>query len=173
MRARRRVSAWGSVGIVAAGVLSGCVADGPEPPRPPRDLPPQPSGLIVDRIVMTVPTIPEDSDRNGYYDLTPVTVYLFDRRYIPPIAVTGQFEFRMLDQKDRVLATWRFDEQKTAGAQRRFMVGPGYAFELNLLDVGSDHLPVDEAVLQVTFTQDGQKPVAPRAGTSVVVGRAR
>lgn len=163
-----------AAGVIAAAVVGGCVADGPQPPPAPRPVPAQPSGVRVDRLLTAASQVPEDTDRNGYYDQINVTVYLFDNAYPDaPIQVPGTFAFRLTDAKGKKIAEWAMDEAKTQEARRRFMVGPGYLFTLNLLDVGTDKLPAGEGQLNASFTPTGGTPIQPRGGTTILIGPSR
>jgi hypothetical protein len=153
--------------------MASCVTEGPPAPPAPRPSPPQPADARPDHLVTTAPQVPEDTDRNGYYDQFTVTVYLFDSRYATPIDVPGTFEFRLSAPDGRELARWAFDESRTRAALRRFMVGPGYQFSLNLLDAGGDRLPLTEALLCPEFRPAGGEAVVPRGGVTVMVGPAR
>lgn len=171
------------VAAVACGLLAGgpagCVTEGKAPPPPPRPLPEQPEAIRATRLVRTV-GIPEDTDRNGLSDLIPVTVYLFNDRYVAPLALPGRFVFRLTDGSgEKELARWEYDQTATEEARRNFMVGPGYSFRLSLLDVRpaapagappADRLPTREPLLFISFIPADGPAVEPRTGTTVYLG---
>jgi len=166
--------ARGSVVPVLLLASAGCVADGPPRTAPPRPPTAQPAGLTPDTLVLSVSQFPEDTDRNGYFDTAPVTVYLFDEPYQAPIAAAGAFTFTFVTHAGAPVATWTFDAQKTAEARRQFMPGPGYVFRLSLLEQGTDQLPPTQVLLRASFRPAGDGPVAQtRAATTVHLGRAR
>lgn len=157
----------------AGAMLCGCVADGPRSAPPPHQAPAQPSGLQADKLVATATQIPDDSDRNGYYDTTLVTVYLYGSGFDLPIHVPGAFTFRLTDARGKQVALWVFDEARTDAARCRTMVGPGYQFRLDLLDVGTDKFPASEGQLHTSFAPREGATVQPRGGTTVLIGPTR
>jgi hypothetical protein len=157
---------------VGVALFTGCVTEGKRPPPPPQPVPPQPRDLQPDRVVRAV-GLPEDTDRSGHSDLIPITVYLFATNYDAPLSVPGRFVFALRTPDGAELARWEFDEARTQAASRMFLVGPGYTFRLNLLDVGSDQLPISEPLLFVSFYPRHGAPVEPRAGTTIFMGGVR
>lgn len=170
MTPRRRRSLLATLPAAAVALAAaGCVTEGPRPAPPPQPLPAQPRGITPDRIVRAV-GLPEDTDRNGYSDLIPVTVYLFATTHPAPLQVPGRFIFELRDDQNRTLARWSFDEAQTQAASRLFLVGPGYIFRLSLIDLGIDRLPVSEPRLFVTFIPREGPAVEPRVGTTILMG---
>src|SRR5262245_30533374 len=102
---RRLTSLAGMVAVSCT--LAGCVTEGPPLPPAPRPPPPQAADAKPDHIVSSAPQVPEDTDRNGFYDQISVTIYLFDDRYRTPIDVPGSFTFTLTDEKGKALATWK------------------------------------------------------------------
>lgn len=159
------------VAAVASVVLAcaGCVSEGP-PRRPkPRDIPQQPSGLNVDRLVVAASNFPQDTNGNGFYDTIIVTVYLYSDRYMLPIVAEGEMEFRLVGREGAEIASWRLDAGTFAQRVRRFNPGPGYQLRLSLLDSGTDQLPVSEGELWWRFVETGRTPISGR-GSTVLLG---
>lgn len=140
------------IGLVHLWVISmaGCVAV--EGKRERRQLASQPKDLQP-VIVEAYPSVPIDSDRNGYVDTFDVTAYLFPDpiRHPAPLWIEGRFLFRMTGPDDVLLAEWELSEQETASARRVFTVGRGHWFRLNMLDVATDRIETKSAQISCTF----------------------
>lgn len=160
--------------LVGLLLLAACVADGP-PPRPqPREVPAQPGGLRVDRVVPALDKLADDSDRNGYYDTIRVAVFLFSNSYTQSIEAEGTLTFRLTNPvDDSELARWVYTPEQVRQAWGRSGIMPGYNFLLNLNDVGSDHLTVDEALFSCTFKPVNGPPVETMSRLVVLVGALR
>ncbi len=157
-----------------AGALSGCVTEG-RPPRPkPRDVPQQPAGITPDRVLPSSSPVLADTDRNGYVDTLTVTVYLFARGYDLPVSAPGSFEFEMSGQDGEVIETWILDERAVRAGEKRFMPGPGYQFDLKLLDSsGGDKMPAQRAEVRTRFVPAGDAaPIESRSPLTVNLGPA-
>jgi len=154
----------------------GCVTEGPPAKLPPAtSIPAQPPGLNVNRVVITVAQVLEDRDRNGYYDTIPVTVYLFDSpRYAYSIQVPGTFEFAVTDAENgKPLAKWTIPWETASKTQALVWTGTCFPFQLDLREVGTDHLDASEALVACTFTPTGGKAVECGSRLTVHVGLTR
>lgn len=155
---------------------AGCVTEGPPPRVPPAtSIPPQPDGLIVNRVVITVAQVLEDRDRNGYYDTIPITVYLFDTpRYAYSIQQPGVFDFSVTDaDSGQPLVKWSIPWEVASKAQVLVWAGTCFPFQLDLREVGTDHLDASEALVACMFTPTGGKPVECGSRLTVHVGLTR
>lgn len=149
--------------------VGGCVAAGQTTGRKP--LPSQPKALDVG-IVEAYPSVPIDTDKNGYVDTIEVTAFLFPDRFKhpAPLWIKGQFIFRMTDPDGNLLAQWEFTEEETARARRVFPVGRGHWFRLNMLDVGTDRTDVKSAALSCKFVPTNGDVVEMARKTSFRLG---
>lgn len=152
--------------------LTGCVADGPQPPTPtkPRDLP-APRGLAADRLLLAVGDTPLDTDGDGYADTFEATVYLFSGRADLPFHAEGTFQFILVGAGGQQLATWVLPPERASTSRMKTIVGEGYLFRLDLNDAGGDRLDGARATLIAAFisSEPGASPVS--ASTSVRAGR--
>ena len=139
--------------------------------RNPKPLPPQPKALVA-VLVEAYPSLPIDTDRNGYVDTIDVTAYLFAdlRRHPAPLWIEGRFVFRMTDPDDNLLAEWELSEEETAKGRRVFTVGRGHWFRLNMLDVGTDHTNARSAAISCKFIPRTGKVVEMARRTSFRLG---
>jgi hypothetical protein len=146
-------------------LAAGCVSDKPGAPRTPASAKP---GLVS----MTAANF-LDTNQNRYADRANVMVFIFpaSAKYELPMHTPGEFLFRLEDPSGKLVREWRFDEAQTAAAARQLGPGPGYAFELSLLENGTDQLDVPDGMLVCRFTPEGGAPIGTRAGTPVVLGR--
>lgn len=173
-RARR-----GLLGVACACIglaVTGCVTEGPPAKLPPATaIPSQPDGLKVNRVVITVAQVLEDRDRNGYYDTIPVTVYLFDTpRYAYSIQAPGVFEFLVTDpESGKLLAKWSIPWETASKLQTLVWTGTCFPFQLDLREVGTDHLDASEALVACTFTPTGGPAVECGSRLTVHVGLTR
>lgn len=152
---------------VASATLGGCVTE--HKPRGPQR--PQPEAVQPTSIFPSVRFF-EDTDGNGYYDTTQVTVYLFAEVYPEAsVRVPGTFVFRLRGQGGKELRAWNFDQAACDKALRPAPPGPGFVFRLSLLDApASDAIDVEGAELTCEFTPAQGEPVRSVA-TPVRVGR--
>lgn len=151
----------------------GCVSEGPPlPPRPePRSIA-QPQGMEATTLVLTADQVPADSDGNGYADTFRVIIYLFGdrRRHELPIHVDGSFVFELSNSEGDLLARWALDEEAARQGRFEAMVGPGYGFTLNILDVGSDRISDRLANLRCVFLPRSGDPIEVRGAATIRVG---
>lgn len=133
----------------------------------------QPAGLVPDRLVLGVEFVPDDTDRNGYYDTFRVVVSLYDSRYAPSIFAPGAFTFLLRTSDNKEIARWQMDAVQSEKAWGMSGALPAYVFRLSLRDVGTDKVQVGEALIGCTFTPTGGKPVESGSWLTVLVGRTR
>lgn len=114
----------------------------------------------------------EDTDGDGYYDTSEVTIYLFAEAYPEAsVRVPGQFVFRLKGPGGSELRTWRFDQDACDKAVRPAPPGPGFVFRLSLLnDAKGDKVDADSAELTCEFIPSTGEPVRSVA-TPVRIGR--
>jgi hypothetical protein len=150
---------------VLATVSFGCVSDRPQAQRTPSSARP---GLVS----MTAANF-LDTDQNRYGDRATVLVFIFpdSAQYELPMHAPGEFLFRLEDTSGKLIREWRFDKDRTAAAARQLGPGPGYAFELSLLESGTDRVEVGEGLLVCRFTPADGAPIGTRTGTPVVLGK--
>lgn len=164
--------------ILMMASLGGCVSEGP-PPRPaPRDVPQQPAGLVVERVVPAIDKLADDTDRNGFYDTFRVAIFLFSGAYGQSIEAPGTLECTLVDPlTNTTLAAWRFGPDQLRQAFGMSGVMPGYNLLLNMNQStvgGTDKVKVNEALFTCTFTQEGHtNPVPALSKLVVMVGRLR
>jgi hypothetical protein len=151
--------------LLIAAALAGCSSGQPQPARTPSSARPGLLSLTAANFL--------DTDQNRYADRATVLVFLFPEstRYELPMHAPGEFLFRLEDTHGALLREWRFDKDQTAAAARQLGPGPGYAFELSLLENGTDQLDTPEGVLVCRFTPVEGAPIGTRAGSPVVLGR--
>jgi hypothetical protein len=167
--------------VASLALLSGCVIEGEPLRKPPRDAPPQPSGLVADTLIVAPESMVMDSNHNGYGDTVRLFTYLFAARsnYAPSLRQEGSFVFGLyptgtaLEADSEPIAEWTFTAEQARGHLRRHEVGPYYSFDLSLLDVGaSDRFPtVGVDLLGEFITTDGQR-IRSKDISSVLLGRA-
>jgi hypothetical protein len=159
-----------AAGIAAAALailIAGCASSRPgnQPSPPPRSGSARPDTLTIaaDNFV--------DTDGNRYRDSAVVVVYLFSEKHTLPMQVEGEFAFILQSHSGQRLAEWRFDRQATAAAMQQLPPGPGYIFQLSLLESGTDRIEEREADLIAAFLPASSGPVAPvRRGVPLLVG---
>ncbi len=165
----------GLIALAAACAIvpGGCVTEGPPPKPRPRAVPEQPSGLAPDRLLPSASPVLADTDRNGFVDTLTVTVYMFARGYDLPVTAEGSFEFTMRAADGTIVHTWMIDEAATRGAYKLFMPGPGYQFDLSLLDgKKGDQMPAQRGELLSKFTSRSGTVIESRAPLTVTLGPA-
>lgn len=159
--------------LLVAAVPFGCVSEGPPlPPRPePRSIA-QPQGMEATTLVLTADQVPVDSNGNGYADTFRVIIYLFGdrRRHELPIHVDGSFVFELSNADGDLLARWALDQEETRQGRFEAMVGPGYGFTLNILDVASDRVSDRLANLRCVFVPRTGEPIEVRGAATIRVG---
>jgi hypothetical protein len=151
---------------VAALLLAGCsAAPHGSASRPPNDAEPGVLAITATDFI--------DTDGNKYRDTSTVVVYVFPEsaEYHLPMRAQGSFEFFLEDPSGGVLTTWRFVEGQTIAARRDLAPGPGFVFDLSLLERGTDRFNIPEAELVSVFTpSDGGKPLRSRTQSPLLVG---
>lgn len=77
---------------------------------------------------------PTDTDADGYSDTIPVIVYLFPQAEASqmPVWTEGEFEFRLIDHDQQLVARWIFPADVAAESRKRLPPGPAYSFFLRL-----------------------------------------
>ncbi len=114
-----------------------------------------------------------DTDSNKYRDTSTVVIYVFaeSAQYKLPMKAEGTFEFVLEDRGGRALARWNIGPDRSGAARRQLPPGPGYVFEISLLEFGSDRLDVPEAELVATFIpDDGGRPLRARTQSPLLLG---
>ena len=164
-----------SAAILAAAMLVGCVADGPQgrTKAPPRAAPAQPAGIAPTVLEVAAARYANDSDKNGYADELQVTAFLFAPPRDIPVTVPGEFRFRLDRLSGENLGDWTFDADASARSVERLLPGPGYRFRFTLRDHGNDNLPTQDAQLFCEFVPVGGEAIRPRAPIRVTVGKIR
>jgi len=115
---------------------------------------------------------PRDTNGNGYVDSVAITVFVFDQqRSVVPIAVPGSFTFRMTKPDGSVLAEWVLDEAETQKTLQPMPPGPGYLFDLSLLDKTKDTLDYQAVDLTGEFQPVGGKAVRSAGGAAIRLGK--
>lgn len=167
------VPAFGAA-IFLSSLLTGCVADGPQPP--PRPEPREvriPAGLEVHKLVIAADQYPVDIDSNGYVDTFNVYVFLFPRpdKFDLPIFVDGTMKFELLDEDERPVVEWVFSQEQVRQARTRPLPGPSHQFQLSLIDAaGTDRFRAARTQLRVTFTPVDRDPVVANGRPTVTIG---
>lgn len=160
---------WALAGCLA---LAGCVADRPRTGTsapPPRSAPPQ-------RVVPVADGRFVDTDANGYGDTNRVIAYVFaDAGYQVPMEADGAFTFTLVDRAGKTIREWSFSRDQAAARRARLSVGPGFIFDLSLLEAGgSDATEEQEGELVGAFAPaSGGDPLRFRLTAPVVIGRVR
>ncbi len=154
--------------------LSGCVADGPQPPPRPEPREVQiPTGLEVHRLVIAADQYPVDIDSNGFVDTFNVYVFLFPRpdQFDLPIFADGSMTFELLDEREQPVVEWKFTEQQVRQARTRPLPGPSHQFQLSLIEgAGTDRFRASRTQLRVTFTPLDGEPVVANGRPTVAIG---
>ncbi len=154
--------------VAGAFVSVGCVT---EPSARHRDVASPPSDVHATSVQIFA-AAPRDTNSNGYGDTISVTMYLFDeQRYPLPIAVSGSVRFDLKSGSGAVIASWGFSREETRRVLQSMAPGPGYRFELSLLDKGGDKLENQEALLTVEFQPESGAPVKSPGGVALRIGR--
>lgn len=153
--------------VLSLASLPGCVTE--SKPRGPHR--PQPADVRATSIFPSIRFF-EDTDGDGYYDTSEVTIYLFAESYPEAsVRVPGQFVFHLKGPGGIELRTWRFDQAACEKAVRPAPPGPGFFFRISLLnDAKGDKLDVESADLTCEFIPDTGDPVRSVA-TPVRIGR--
>ena len=175
MRSERRIRGTVMAGAtLMASMLAGCVVDNvesssgrPMPPEP-RKVRPAPTTSPINGVALLKGQMPADTTGNGFPNRLDVTVYLFSRPYPVPRHADGMltFTYYPVGSFDPVkgpaaspLAQWRFDSGILAAAAMEDVIGPGYAFALDLGSIGMSTLDAQSADLVVEFQAPGGEPV--------------
>jgi hypothetical protein len=151
---------WLGVGAVSLALMA-CAADsgGGRPTPTPASARPGLLSIAANNFM--------DTDGNKHRDLSTVVVYIFpdSAQYALPLAADGVFEFTLESADGRPVRHWRFDQRQTAEARRDLAPGPGFVFDLSLLENGSDRIAITEAELVATFHPAGAAGPPLRART--------
>jgi hypothetical protein len=149
-------------------------------PLPPAPLPaqPVPAGTKADRMVFMVGSKPDDTNGNGYPDSVKATVALFSLQHPTSIRQDGAFVFTMYSPGQsttpeiKPLGLWRIEGDTLNKTMDLAQYGPFYRFQLSLLDVGDDRLPLERADLVCRFEpSDGSTPVKCDGVRTIQIGR--
>ena len=153
-------------------------SDGWRMPPQPRAAPVTPASAKVDRMVFTVGSKPDDTNNNGFPDSIKVSVALFSSLYPTAVQEEGTFIFSLYPQgrsggeAAKPLGVWRLSGESLVKAVARTFAGPSYLFQLSLLDVGGDRMPLDRADLTCRFEPaDGSPPVNSDGVRTIQIGR--
>jgi hypothetical protein len=129
-------------------------------------------------MVFTVGMRPDDSNNNGFPDTILATVQLFASPHPTALRQEGTFIFTLFEQgranetEVKPIKTWRIEPDSS---DRRFaatLAGPSYRFELSLLDMGDDRLPLTAADMICRFEPlDGSPPVHSAGVRTIQIGR--
>lgn len=166
MRRPPALPAAAAAALVA--LAAGCVTE--KSPRH-KDVPPPPSDARATSVQLFA-AAPRDTNSNGYGDSILVTVYLFDeQRYPLSLALPGALTFDLRSAKEKPIASWSFGPEETARHVETLGPGPGYSFELRLLDKASDVMEGQEASLTVEFVATTGQRVRSAGGTALRLGR--
>jgi hypothetical protein len=114
-----------------------------------------------------------DTDGNKFRDTSTIVVYIFadSAHYQLPMRAQGEFDFRLETPDGQPIGRWRFDRRQTEGARRDLAPGPGFVFELSLLQGGTDRIAAPAAELIATFIPaDGEQPLHARTQSPLLVG---
>jgi hypothetical protein len=173
---RSTMGMMGATGAVLLAVTGGCVSAEPKPAISGFNAPNEPSPT---RIVVTS-YMARDTDSNGFPDLIPLRVHLFEAEGGWPLAVTvpGTFRFELVKPGDagdaKPLATWEIDPAQFPGMLKQDQIGPCYMIELSLLTQGrTDRLAVESIDLRTTFLPTKASPNPIRGVISMHFGRTR
>lgn len=169
---------------VCVAVLMGCqtekvtTSDGWRMPPTPRQAPQPPASLRADRMVFTVGSKPDDTNNNGFPDAIQVSVALFSSQHPTALQQDGTFAFTMYRQGEfgtndvKPIYEWTLDKAQVQSAQARTYAGPCYLFNLSLMDLGTDRLPLERADLVCTFQpDDGREAVHSDGVRTIQIGR--
>lgn len=155
--------------VIMGGLLAGCVADGPS--RSVNGPGPRPTNAVPTHLVVNMKDF-TDTDRNGYLDSATATVYLFADGYALPLDTTGSFEFTLTESSGATIADWHITPEQADPCRIKTQVGPGYAFNLDLRQVGAEKSEQHDASLIGQFTDTRGRTV--RSGRlSVTIGHVR
>ncbi len=175
-------------GLLSA-LLTGCVTElepGQEPmSAPPRDVPAQPSGLVVNHLTLSPQVYPLDRNANGMGDTIVTVVYLWSQPYPHPLHRPGTLTFSLYPagafgrpdaQPSR---TWSFAGAELDAHRDRTIVGPCYYFELSAFNPvesgetgsaqylqGDFNLKAGDLVVAFTDAQESGKTIV--SGVSTV-----
>ena len=114
-----------------------------------------------------------DTDSNKYRDTSTIVIYIFPEsaQYKLPMKAAGTFEFVLEDRSAQPIARWSIGENRAGQARRQLPPGPGYVFELSLLEFGSDQVDLPEAELVATFIpDDGGRKLRARTQSPLLLG---
>ena len=163
------------VTVLGAPLLTGCVTEGPPPrPRPePRTIP-EPPGLQPALLLLHANPFPTDADGNGFADTLTVSVFLFppENEFPIPIHADGVFAFTLRDDEERLLAEWEFEGERVERAKVRPLTGPGYIFDLDINEVATDRIGVNNVALRAQWKGPAGNLVEVRGPTIVREGGA-
>lgn len=163
-------------------------SDGWPLPPPPREAPSPPASAKADRMVFTVGMRPGDSNNNGFPDTILASVQLFARDHPTALQQEGAFVFTLYPQGKsggsareaasggsvggEAITSWRIEGESPRRAVASTLAGPCYRFELSLLDLGDDRLPLSAADLVCRFEpRDGSPHVTSDGVRTIQIGR--
>ncbi len=134
-----------------------------------------PAGAEANTVALFASGAFEDTDGNGYGDANQVLAYVYadPMRYPIPIEIEGSFTFTLTAMSGHVLAEWKFDEEAAARSRGRLPAGPGYVFQLSLLQASTDKIEQSEAELRCEFRPHKGEPIRSRLSAPLIVGRTR
>jgi len=164
---------------VAFAMLPACVTEYEQgqtalPPQP-REIPAQPSSLVVNRVAFHPTLYARDMNGNGIGDRLDATIYLWSEPYPFPLHADGTLTISLYrvgeysNADAQPLREWDFTPAQLTAARAKALPGPCYYIELSLLDDqhrAGDDLDIDAADLVARFTQTGQRTIT--SGLSTV-----
>jgi hypothetical protein len=170
--------------ILGLSILTACqtervtTSDGWRMPPAPRSAPTPPASARADRMVFTVGSKPDDTNNNGFPDGIQVSVALFSSQHPTALRQDGTFAFTMYRQGEfgaaeaKPMYEWKLSKEQVLNGQTQTYVGPSYLFQVSLLDMGTDRLPLERADLVCRFEpSDGSAAVHSDGVRSIQIGR--
>lgn len=163
--------------IAALPFVWGCSLDGSSrPPTPAGRAAPAPRVAQNDPNAEPVQIFlsrgsPTDADADGYADTVPVIVYLFPRAEESqvPVWADGEFEFRLLDRNQRLVARWVFPNDMARESRKRLPPGPAYSFFLRL-GGDADRMPRSDLELSGVFRSASGRVISSQGSAAIQLG---
>ncbi len=170
---KTRAAAWLTVCLAAGGCsLDGSTSSARSAPArvAPRATPIGNSNAEPVQVFLSRGT-PTDSDGDGYADTIPVVVYLFPRaeESQTPVWADGEFEFRLLDSNQHLVARWIFPADVVDGSRQQLPPGPAYSFFLRL-GADADRMPRTNLELSGVFRGASGRTVTSQGSAAVPLG---
>ncbi len=124
-------------------------------------------------LLLNATPFPIDADGNGYADTFTVSIFLFApaNQHPIPIHADGVFEFTLTGRDKEILAEWTYEGERVERAKVRPLTGPGYNFDLDINEVASDRINMQNGSLRCTWIGTDGLSVPVRGPTIVRIGR--